>query len=187
MRIGALVSGRGSNLEAVLRAGVGTVVLVISNRRDVRALGIAESHGVPTLVVPRRDFADASARDAAIGKALAAASADLALLAGYDQLLRPTYFAAFSGRTLNIHPSLLPAHGGPGMVGLAVHRAVLAAGERETGVTIHEVTSDLDSGPILAQSRVRVLPEDDAESLAARVLVEEHRLLIDTLARIASS
>ena len=111
---------------------------------------------------------------------------ELVLLAGYDQVLRPAYFAAFSGRTINIHPSLLPAHGGAGMMGTAVHRSVLAAGDVETGVTIHDVTPDVDAGPILAQSRIAVLPGDDAERLAARVLVEEHRLLVATLARITA-
>ena len=180
MRVGVLVSGRGSNLEAILDGGV-AVKLVISNRSGVRALSVAETHGVPTRVLRRADFADAAARDAAIGSALRAAGVELAVLAGYDQLLRPEYFAAFGGRTLNIHPSLLPRHGGGGMIGLAVHRSVLAAGDGETGCTVHEVTPDLDAGPILAQVRVPVLPDDDAESLAARVLVGEHRLLVETL------
>ena len=190
MRLGVLVSGRGSNLEAVLEgrpAGV-EPVLVISNRPAVRALEIAAAHGVPARVLRSAEFdGDASARDAAIGRALSAADVELALLAGYDQLLRPSYFAAFPGRTINIHPSLLPAHGGARMVGLAVHRSVLAAGERETGATIHEVTSELDAGPNLAQARVRVLPGDDAETLAARVLAEEHRLLVAFLASLAAA
>lgn len=192
VRLGVLVSGRGSNLEAVLdavaagRLAMIEPALVISNRPGVRALEVAARHRVPTLVLRRADFADASARDAAIGAALAAASVRLALLAGYDQLLRAPYFAAFGGRTINIHPSLLPRHGGPGMLGEAVHRAVLAAGDRETGATVHEVTAELDSGPILARSRVPVRPDDDAASVAARVLAAEHRLVVDTLARLAS-
>ncbi|MGQ0606948.1 MAG: phosphoribosylglycinamide formyltransferase [Chloroflexota bacterium] len=185
MRLGVLVSGRGSNLEAVLRAGF-AVTLVISNRPAARALELAAGHGVPVRVLRRADFADAEARDAAIGEAFIGAAVELALLAGYDQLLRPSYFTAFGSRTINIHPSLLPAHGGPGMTGLAVHRSVLQAGDAETGVTIHEVTPDLDTGPILAQSRVPVLPNDDPEALAARVLEEEHRLLVATLADIAA-
>jgi len=183
MRLGVLVSGRGSNLEAVLGAGI-PVALVISNRPAVRALEVAASHGVPAMVLRRADFADADARDAAIGAALTDAGVELALLAGYDQLLRPAYFAAFDGRTINIHPSLLPAHGGAGMFGLAVHRSVLAAGDAVTGVTIHEVTAELDAGPILAQAPVPVDPDDLPETLAARVLVEEHRLLVGTLAAL---
>jgi phosphoribosylglycinamide formyltransferase-1 len=180
VRLGVLVSGRGSNLEAILGAGL-DVACVISNRTGVRALDVATSHGLACHVAPRSKFANAEARDGAIGAVLTDAGVELAVLAGYDQLLRPAYFAAFAGRTINIHPSLLPRHGGIGMVGLAVHRAVLAAGERETGATVHEVTADLDAGPILAQCRVPVLASDDPESLAARVLPEEHRLLIETL------
>jgi phosphoribosylglycinamide formyltransferase 1 len=184
VRLGVLVSGRGSNLEAILIAGLG-VALVVSNRPGVRGLEVATARGVPTRLLRRADFSDASARDAAIGSALTGASVDLALLAGWDQLLRPSFFAAFGGRTINIHPSLLPAHGGPGMVGLDVHRSVLRSGEMETGVTIHEVNAELDGGPILAQARVPVRPGDDAETLAARVLVAEHRLLVATLRRLA--
>ncbi len=188
MRLGVLVSGRGSNLEAVLTARIADLesVLVISNRPGVRALEVAAAHGVPTLVLRRRDFADAAARDAEVGRALADAGVDLALLAGYDQLLQPSYFAAFGGSTINIHPSLLPAHGGAGMMGMAVHRSVLACGDRETGVTIHHVTPELDGGPAIAQARVPVLPGDDADTLAARVLAEEHRLLVTTLATLAA-
>ena len=183
LRIGVLVSGRGSNLEAVLRAGI-EVALVISNRPGVRALDVASAHGVPSLALRRADFADAAARDAAIGQALADAGVTLCLLAGYDQVLRPTFFEAYGGRTINVHPSLLPRHGGQGMMGLEVHRSVLASGDTESGATIHEVTGDLDGGPILAQVRVPVLPGDDAGSLAARVLAEEHRLVVATLAEL---
>ena len=175
-----LVSGRGSNLEAILDAGL-DVALVVSNRSGVRALEVAFAHGVPVRVLPRADFDDASARDAAIGATLDTAGVEVAVLAGWDQLLRASYFAAFNGRTINIHPSLLPAHGGAGMFGLEVHRSVLRSGATETGATVHEVTGELDAGPILAQARVPVQPDDDAETLAARVLVEEHRLLVATL------
>jgi phosphoribosylglycinamide formyltransferase-1 len=184
VKLGVLVSGRGSNLEACLDAGL-DVRVVISNRPDVRALAVAAARGVPAHVLRRGAFADADARDGAIARLLTDAGVELAVLAGYDQLLRPAYFAAFGGRTVNVHPSLLPAHGGPGMLGLAVHRSVLACGDAETGVTIHEVTPELDAGQILAQARVRVLSGDDAEALAARVLAEEHRLLTETLRALA--
>lgn len=183
LHLGVLVSGRGSNLEALLAAGLRPAV-VISNRPAVRALEVARSRQVATVVLRRADFADADARDAAIGRTLTDAGVELAVLAGYDQLLRPDYFGAFGGRTINIHPSLLPRHGGRGMMGPAVHAAVLAAGDAETGVTIHEVTDQLDAGPILAQVRVPVMPGDDVESLAARVLREEHRLLVSTVASL---
>jgi phosphoribosylglycinamide formyltransferase-1 len=185
MRLGVLVSGRGSNLEAILASGL-EVAIVISNRSGVRALDVAAAHGVASLVLRRADFSDAAARDAAIATALTDAGVELTVLAGYDQLLRPSYFAAFGGRTVNIHPSLLPAHGGAGMMGEAVHRAVLAAGDAETGVTVHEVTPELDAGPILAQARVPVRAGDDVEALAARVLAEEHRLLVETLRSLAA-
>ena len=192
MRLGVLVSGRGSNLEAVLEAvrdgrlaGVDPV-LVISNRPGVRALDVAARHRVPAVVLARRDFDGAAARDAEIGRRLTAAGADVALLAGYDQMLAPAYFGEFAGRTINIHPALLPAHAGRGMLGLAVHASVLAAGDRETGVSIHEVTEELDAGPVIAQRRVPVLSDDTPETLEARVLAEEHRCLVDTLGRLAA-
>ena len=191
MKLGVLVSGRGSNLEAVLRAVADgrldaiEPVVVISNRAGVRALEIAERHGVPALVLPRAGFATTGERDRAIGEALAAASVQLALLAGYDQVLRAPYFDTYHGRTINIHPSLLPRHGGKGMVGEAVHRSVLAAGDERTGVTIHEVTSELDAGPPLLQVEVAVLPGDDAGRLAERVLSVEHRALVEVLARLS--
>lgn len=180
MRLGVLVSGRGSNLDAILASGI-EVAIVISNRAGVRALEVARAHDVPAVILRRSAFADAGARDEAIAVALGRAGVGLAVLAGYDQLLQPSYFAAFAGRTINIHPSLLPAHSGAGMMGDAVHRAVLAAGDAETGVTIHEVTPELDAGPILAQARVPVRAGDDVEALAARVLVQEHRLLVKTV------
>jgi len=186
MRIGVLVSGRGSNLEALLEAGL-EVVLVVANRPGARALRIADDHGVRALVLARTAFPDVDARDAAIGQALDAAEVELVVLAGYDQLLRPGYFAAYRGRTINVHPSLLPRHGGVGMMGLAVHRSVLAAGDEETGATIHEVTTELDAGPILAQTQVPVIPGDDADGLAARVLEAEHRLLVATVRQLGSA
>ena len=110
--------------------------MVLSNRRDVRALEVAERHGLEHRVLDRSSFADGPARDAAIGEAFRAARCDLVLLAGYDQVLRPTYFAAFDGPTINIHPSLLPRHGGSGMMGMAVHASVLAAKDAQSGASI---------------------------------------------------
>ena len=132
------------------------------------------------------DLSELTFLDSSGVQAFAEAGCDLVLLAGYDQLLRPPYFAAYRGATINIHPSLLPRHGGQGMMGLAVHRSVLTAGDPESGVSIHWVTPDLDAGPILAQARVPVLEADDADSLARRVLEVEHRLLVDTMANLAA-
>jgi phosphoribosylglycinamide formyltransferase-1 len=193
MKLGVLVSGRGSNLAAVLSAVADgrlpdvEPVLVVSNRPAVPALAVAAVHGVPVRVLRRADHASADERDAAIGRALAESGADLALLAGYDQLLHRSFFDAFAGRTVNIHPSLLPRHGGRGMMGLAVHAAVLAAGDSETGVTLHEVTPELDAGPILRQARLAVRPGEAPEALAARVLELEHRELVALLADLAAA
>jgi phosphoribosylglycinamide formyltransferase-1 len=184
-RIGVLVSGRGSNLAAILDAKL-AVALVVSTRANVPALEVAARHDVRATVLRRSDFGgDAHARDAAIGAALTDAGVTLAVLAGYDQRLRDAYFASFRGRTLNIHPSLLPRHGGAGMMGLAVHASVLASGDATTGVTIHEVTPELDAGPIVAQASFPVAPGETPEDLAARVLEVEHRLLVSTLADLA--
>ena len=193
MRLGILVSGRGSNLEAVLDAVAGgrlpdlEPVLVIANRPGIRALEVAARRGVAWRLMARSAFVDADARDAEIGRALEDAGCDLVLLAGYDQLLRPSYFAAFAGRTINVHPSLLPRHGGRGMMGLAVHAAVLAAGDTETGVTIHEVTPLLDAGPPIEQARVAVRPGESAAELAERVLEVEHRVVVEVLAHLSAS
>ncbi len=193
MRLGILVSGRGSNLEAVLDAVAngrlpGVVpALVVANRPGIRALEVAARAGVPWRLLPVTEFADRDARDAAMGAALRDADCELALLAGYDQLLRPAYFAAFPGRTINIHPSLLPRHGGRGMLGAAVHAAVLAAGDAETGVTIHDVTPTLDAGAPIAQARLPVHPGESAAELAERVLALEHRTLVEVLARLSGS
>jgi phosphoribosylglycinamide formyltransferase-1 len=193
MRLAILVSGRGTNLEAVLDAVAGgrlpgvEPVLVVSNRPGVRALDVARTRGVPSRVLRRADFESADARDRAVGEALVEAGADLALLAGYDQLLHRSFFEAYAGRTINIHPSLLPRHGGRGMMGMAVHRAVLAAGDARTGATVHAVTPDLDAGPIISQEAVDVEPGETAETLAARVLEREHRLLVEVLRDLAAA
>jgi len=193
MRLGVLVSGRGSNLEAVLdaiasgRLPAVEAALVIANRPGIRALEVAARRGVQWRLLARDDFASVGARDEAIGRALAESACDLALLAGYDQVLGPSYFAAFSGRTINIHPSLLPRHGGRGMVGLAVHAAVLAAGEAETGVTIHDVTPVLDAGPTILQVRVPVTAGESAADLAERVLEVEHQALVEVLGQLSAS
>ena len=193
MRLGILVSGRGSNLDAVLEAvATGRLpavepVLVIANRPGIQALEVAARRGVPWRVLPLASHAGPDARDAAIGVAAEEAGCRLVLLAGYDQVLRAPYFAAFSGRTINIHPSLLPRHGGRGMMGPAVHAAVLAAGDAETGVTIHDVTEDLDAGPPIAQVRLPVHAGETPEELAERVLAVEHRTVVEVLARLSGS
>lgn len=193
MRLGILVSGRGSNLEAVLDAVADgrlpdvEPAIVLANRHGIRALEVAARRGVRWRVISRSDALDLDARDAEIGRVLEEAACELVLLAGYDQVLRASYFAAYHGRTINLHPSLLPRHGGPGMVGAAVHAAVLAAGDVETGVTIHDVTERLDAGPSITQVRLPVVAGETIDGLAERVLALEHRTVVEVLARLSAS
>ena len=175
MRVAVAVSGRGSNLEALLRAlgpaAPARVALVLSNRADAGALEVASAHGVPTQVLG--DPADPAEWLAGLERH----RIDLVVLAGYLKLVPAAVIARYRDRIVNIHPALLPAHGGRGMYGHRVHQAVLAGGDRESGATVHLVDEAYDRGAILAQSRVPVLPGDSAERLAARVLEVEHRLL----------
>jgi phosphoribosylglycinamide formyltransferase 1 len=175
MHVAVAVSGRGSNLEALLGAlgpeAPARVVLVLSDRREAPALARAAERGISCVIV--EDPASA----AEWLRALDAHAVDLLVLAGYLKLVPPDVIARFRGRIINIHPALLPAFGGKGMYGMRVHQAVLASGARESGATVHLVDEVYDRGPILGQAKVPVLPGDDAERLAARVLEVEHRLL----------
>jgi phosphoribosylglycinamide formyltransferase-1 len=175
LRVATVVSGRGSNLAALLHAlgaeGPARVVLVVSNRADAGGLSVAAQHAVPTHVL--NDSAD----PAEWCRVLREAAVDLVVLAGYLKRVPAEVVSAYRGRILNIHPALLPRHGGPGMYGRRVHEAVLAAGDPESGATVHLVTDEYDRGPILGQARVPVLPTDTADTLAQRVLEVEHRLL----------
>jgi formyltetrahydrofolate-dependent phosphoribosylglycinamide formyltransferase len=175
MRVAVAVSGRGSNLEALLRAlgpdGPARVVLVLSNRSEAGALARARDHGVPTEVL-----ADAGDPGEWLDRLLQY-RVDLLVLAGYLKLVPAPVVAQFRDRILNIHPALLPAFGGAGMYGRRVHQAVLASGARQSGATVHLVDEVYDRGRILAQTRVPVLPGDTPDRLAARVLEAEHRLL----------
>ena len=176
-RVAVLVSGRGSNLQTLLDAlgpadAPGQIAVVISNRSDAGALERARAAGVPTVVIGS-DGRDA----AAILGALREHAAQLVVLAGYLKQVPGEVVAAYRGCMLNIHPALLPSFGGAGMYGHRVHEAVLASGARLSGVTVHLVDEQFDHGPIVAQWPVPVRPGDTAESLAARVLAVEHRLL----------
>jgi phosphoribosylglycinamide formyltransferase-1 len=186
-----LVSGGGTNLQAILdavadgRIADARVVLVVSSRADAYALSRAAAHGVPTLVAGRSEFPQAAARSAAMVSALRGAGADLIVLAGYMHILEPQIIRAFAGRIINIHPSLIPKYCGLGFYGKRVHRAVIAAGERESGATVHYVDEGVDTGPVILQERVPVRADDDADSLAARVLETEHRILVRAVNRLA--
>ena len=173
VRVAVLVSGGGTNLQALFDAlhdsPLARVARVISSRPDAGALDRARRAGVPTTVL--RDPTDPTELLAAL------ADSDLAVLAGYVKLVPPEVVARFRRRMINIHPALLPAFGGPGMYGLRVHAAVLASRVKESGVSVHYVDEEFDRGPIIAQTRVPVEPGDTPETLAARVLEAEHELL----------
>jgi phosphoribosylglycinamide formyltransferase 1 len=174
VRVAVLASGGGTNLQALLDAlhdhPLARVVRVVTNRPEAGALERARRSGVATTVL--KDPDDAAELLAALDPGV-----DLVVLAGYLKLVPPPVVARFRWRMINIHPALLPAHGGPGMYGRRVHEAVLASGAAESGVTVHYVDEQYDRGPIIAQARVPVEPGDTAQTLAARVLEAEHRLL----------
>jgi len=188
-KLAFLASHRGTNMQALVdacRSGrlQAKPVVVISNNGASGALDRAAAAGIPAYHLGASNHPDADALDRAIAATLERYAPDLVLLAGYMKRVGPRTLAAFPGRVINIHPALLPAHGGRGMFGSNVHEAVIAAGDVETGITIHVVDEDYDSGTVLAQRRVPVLPGDTAESLAGRLLPLEHDLYVDTVARI---
>lgn len=174
MRVGVLLSGRGSNLQALLDAGAASwkVALAVSNVPGAPGLARAEAAGVPVLTVPHRDFADRPAFEDALDAALRAADVGLVVLAGFMRVLGPEFVARWRDRLVNIHPSLLPS-----FRGLDTHRRALEAGVRWHGCTVHYVRAELDAGPIILQAAVPVRPDDTEETLAARVLAREHRVL----------
>jgi phosphoribosylglycinamide formyltransferase-1 len=185
VNLGVLVSGAGTNLQAILEAISekklsASVRLVVSNKPGVLALERAEKAGVPTKVVSHRDYADREAFDGALVAALVGAGVDWVVLAGFMRLLTRKLLGAFPNRVLNIHPSLLPA-----FPGVDAQRQAFDYGAKITGCTVHLVDEGTDTGPIVAQRAVPVRDDDDAESLTARILVEEHRLLVEVLAAIA--
>lgn len=171
-----LISGRGSNMEAVVRAldaekWPARIAAVISNKADAKGLEFAQSRGIPTAVVPSKEFASRAEFDAALQETIDRYAPDLVVLAGFMRILTAPFVEHYAGRMLNIHPSLLPL-----FPGLHTHQQALDAGVAEHGATVHIVTAELDHGPAIAQARVPVLPGDTPEDLAARVLVEEHKL-----------
>lgn len=171
-----LISGRGSNMEAVVRAAQAEqwparIVAVISNRADAQGLVFAAEHGIATAVVANKDYASREQFDAALQAVIDGFAPDLVVLAGFMRILTPPFVDHYAGRILNIHPSLLPLF--PGM---ATHRQALEAGVTEHGATVHFVTAELDHGPAVASAVVPVLPGDTEDSLSARVLVQEHLL-----------
>lgn len=180
--IAVLISGRGSNMIALMEACSqpdfpAEIVLVLSNRPDAAGLETAKQAGIPTLCIDHKNFGkDRETHERAVDEAVRASGAGLICLAGYMRVLTPWLVQQWANRMLNIHPSLLPA-----FPGLHTHEAALKAGAKEHGCTIHLVTDGVDEGPILAQARVPVLEGDTADTLAARVLEQEHKLYPATL------
>jgi phosphoribosylglycinamide formyltransferase-1 len=171
-RIVILISGRGSNMQAILEGGLaGEVAAVLSNNPAAKGLETAARLGIETAVVDHRTFPDRASFDRALGDRIAAFEPELLVLAGFMRILTEGFIERFSGRIMNIHPSLLPA-----FPGTDTHRRALDQGVRLHGCTVHMVTPALDSGPIVVQAAVPVLPDDDEARLAARVLEQEHRI-----------
>lgn len=177
-RVAVLVSGRGSNLQALLDAEArgelgATIVLVAADRSSAPALERARSAGRPTAVLRLRDYPSREGWDSALAETLRRAEADIVVAAGFQRVLGPAVLASFAGRILNVHPSLLPSFQG----GLRAQADALAYGVKVSGCTVHLVDHDLDAGPIVLQRAVEVRDDDDVESLSARILAEEHRAL----------
>ena len=175
-RIVVLISGQGSNLDAIVRASEaqdwpGRVVAVISNRADARGLVAAQDKGIATAALDHKAFPDRAAFDAALAETVDGFAPDLVVLAGFMRILTPEFVARYKGRMLNVHPSLLPS-----FAGLHTHRRAIEEGCKVHGATVHFVSAELDHGPIVAQAVVPVLPGDDEATLARRVLAAEHVL-----------
>lgn len=175
LKVGVLVSGRGSNLQALIDACAdpafpAEVALVLSNKADAYGLERAKAAGIPALALPHRDFPDRPSFEAAMDAALRGHGVEFVCLAGFMRLLTPWFIDRWHDRLINIHPSLLPA-----FKGLDTHMRALEAGVRFTGCTVHFVRAEMDDGPIIVQAAVPVLPGDDEAALSARVLASEHR------------
>jgi phosphoribosylglycinamide formyltransferase-1 len=185
-RVAIFISGRGSNMEALLRAAAhekhpAQIVAVLSNRPDAKGLAIARAYGIETIPLDHKAFADRAAFDLEADRHCREHRIDLIALAGFMRILGKDFIARRRGQILNIHPSLLPSY-----PGLNTHERALSGGVKVHGCTVHFVTGDLDGGPIIAQAAVPVLAEDSAESLAERVLAEEHRIYPMALDWVAS-
>ena len=185
LKVGVLISGRGSNLAALLRAAEAPgypaeIACVVSNVAEAPGLAIARAAGVPAIVLSHKDHPDRESFDRLLSAKLEQHGVELVALAGFMRILSRWFPEHWAGRLINIHPSLLPA-----FKGLHVERQALAAGVRVSGCTVHLVIPDLDAGPIIAQAAVPVMLNDTAETLAARVLIEEHRIYPEALKMVA--
>lgn len=191
LKLGILASHTGTNFQAILDACQSGLLqsrigIVISNNSKSLALQRAKSAQLPTRHLSSVTHPDPADLDRAMVSAFQEYQVDLVVMAGYMKRLGPELLSCYAARIVNIHPALLPKFGGEGMYGSRVHEAVMKSGDRETGVTIHLVDSNYDTGPIIAQTRVQVLTNDTADSLAARVLKREHKFYVETLIKIVS-
>ena len=188
-KIGILVSGKGSNMTAIIDAChsgylLAEVKIVISSNPSAKALEIANEKNIKTIHFNSFPSQNINEIDVSICKVLHDNKVDIVLLAGFMKKVGPVVLENFEGRILNVHPSLLPKHGGKGLYGMNVHREVISAGDKESGATIHLVNNEYDEGAILAQKSVIVGSKETAESLASKVLEIEHRLYVDTVKKI---
>ncbi len=184
-QVAILISGRGSNMQSILADSAQAdcpyqVCLVLSNRADAQGLNTAQAAGIPTAVIQHQDYPDRISFDQQMQHCIQTHHADVVALAGFMRILSAEFVQAFSGRLINIHPSLLPE-----FKGLHTHQRALESGVKEHGASVHFVTPELDAGPIIAQARVPVLADDDVDSLAARVLEQEHLIYPQALRALA--
>jgi len=191
LQLGFMASHGGSNMQAIVDACRGgrlaaEPLVMISNNRDSQALERAKKAGIPAFYLNAKTHPDPDLLDDSIVEKLKEHGVELVILAGYMRKIGHRMLDTYKNRIINIHPALLPKHGGKGMYGMRVHEAVIAAGEIETGVTVHVVNEDYDEGSIIAQCRMPVMPSDTPQTLAVRVLAREHQFLVETLVRIAS-
>ncbi len=193
LRISVLVSGGGTNLQAIID-GIQTgkiqdaeIVQVISSSQKAYALERAVRHGIKYRVIDKNTYPEQQERSKALLDALQDEQTDLVVLAGYMSILDESVVKAYKNRIINIHPSLIPKYCGPGYYGMRVHRAVIDAGEKESGATVHYVDEGVDTGPVIMQKKVPVLEGDTQEALAARVLEIEHSILCESIKEIVKS
>lgn len=189
-KIVVLASGSGTNLQAIIDAiksdklSYLEIAAVISNKKNAFALERAKNVGIDAIFVNPKDFANNIEYDKQLIKIIGNYNVDLIVLAGYMRVLSEEFISAFTNKIINIHPALLPDFGGKGMYGKYVHEAVLKSGVKESGCTVHFVTAEVDAGPIIAQRKVPVISGDTVENLSKRILVEEHKLLIEAIEKV---
>jgi len=190
LKIGVLASGGGTNLQSIIDRSLdgsllGDIVVVISNNSCAMALERARKHGIDALHISAVTEGSDEGVDMRITREMRSRGVDLVVLAGYMKMIGTELLKAYPGKIINIHPALLPKFGGKDMYGMRVHTAVIAAGEKESGPTVHIVDNQFDHGPILSQEKVPVLPDDTPETLQKRVLEREHAILPGTINKIA--